>query len=142
MKPVLESGCYLLQMNLGESVAVRVGALGEMSFAAGRYLYVGRALRALPARIARHRRREKRLRWHIDYFLAVSVLEAIHVTTCTDEEAIAFALLGHSDMEVIDGFGASDSRCSGHLFRLAMETNVDEIIERLVPGCGFHRWDG
>ena len=61
------TGVYVIEIELPEPLTVSVGKLGALDFPAGAYLYVGSAQRALPSRVARHMRREKPLRWHIDY---------------------------------------------------------------------------
>jgi Uri superfamily endonuclease len=51
-----------------------VGKLGVLSVQAGYYVYVGSALGpdSLAARVGRQYRREKTLRWHVDYLRAVA----------------------------------------------------------------------
>ena len=44
-----------------------VGAFGSVTFARGWQAYVGSARRGRAARVARHRRADKPLRWHADY---------------------------------------------------------------------------
>lgn len=86
----------------------------------GYYAYVGRARRGLPARLARHLRREKegkRLFWHVDHLLEMASLEEIWVYPLEAGEcALASALeeMG-GDRSALGGFGSSDCRCSGHL---------------------------
>ena len=43
--------------------------MGEVSFKKGDYLYIGSAKSCLETRLQRHLRKEKRIFWHIDYFL-------------------------------------------------------------------------
>ena len=64
-------GTYALVLHLECTEEITVGKLGMFTFPAGYYLYVGSALGpgGLEARLARHRRRGKKLRWHIDYLL-------------------------------------------------------------------------
>ena len=94
---------------------MHVGALGTFVFPAGRYLYTGSAVRNLEARIARHRARAKRLRWHIDYLLAAPGARVVTVlrsaaAECERNRATRGAVL-------VPGFGASDCRagCGSHL---------------------------
>lgn len=70
---------YTLSLALPRRRRIRVGALGTFVFPAGRYLYTGSARRGAAARIARHARRDKRLRWHIDYFRRFALLEGIRL---------------------------------------------------------------
>lgn len=94
---------------------VCIGRLGEFDFPAGDYVYTGSARRNLEARIARHLRRDKRLRWHIDYLLAapgvtVGEVRRSDVAECVLNQATAGRV-------PVPGFGASDCRqgCGSHL---------------------------
>jgi hypothetical protein len=62
-------GIYVLIIKLKYSICIRVGALGDLTFPSGLYAYVGSAQTNIELRVARHRRNEKRLFWHIDYLL-------------------------------------------------------------------------
>ena len=113
-------GTYVLVFRLVEETDIRVGRLGEFSFPAGYYLYVGSAQGSggLVARVARHRRAEKRLHWHVDYLtrcadiIDVWYIESPRHLECVVAEAIA-AL---PDARVpVPGFGSSDCRCPAHL---------------------------
>lgn len=110
---------YQLLIEIERPVRVKVGRLGEFDFPAGRYLYTGSARRHLEARIARHLRREKTLRWHIDFLLAAPGVGIAGVRRFVEEEcAINRATPGEI---VVAGFGASDCRagCGSHLKRVA-----------------------
>ncbi len=50
--------------------ALAVGALGVVTLERGWYAYVGSARRGRAARVARHLRTDKPLRWHADYLFA------------------------------------------------------------------------
>ena len=65
----MDSGFYQLVVRLGRRRTIVVGRLGRFEFPAGYYVYTGSAKRGLESRIARHLRRRKRMRWHIDYLL-------------------------------------------------------------------------
>ena len=56
-----------------------VGRLGTFLFPVGRYIYTGSAKRSIEARIARHLRKKKTLRWHIDYLLASPKAKVVSV---------------------------------------------------------------
>jgi Uri superfamily endonuclease len=65
-------GAYFLVIFLtaGENrKKIPIGKLGTFYFPAGFYIYVGSALNGLDARITRHLSKNKKKRWHIDYFL-------------------------------------------------------------------------
>ena len=48
---------------------MEVGVLGPVAFPKGFYAYCGSAMVGLAARINRHLRRKKKVRWHVDYLL-------------------------------------------------------------------------
>jgi len=111
-------GVYHLLLHLGAPISVRIGRLGRFALPAGWYVYTGSALGGLEARIARHRRRRKRLRWHIDYLLTearvvdVMVVPTTEPTECArNREVLALP----EASVIVPRFGASDCRCSAHL---------------------------
>ncbi len=119
-------GTYALLLKLERSAEIAVGRLGALSFPAGYYVYVGSALGpgGLAARLARHGRSQKRLFWHIDYFLTIARL----VDTLQDasgqrlECSWVCTLMGMAGAQVAArGFGASDCRCSSHLIFVGSE---------------------
>jgi Uri superfamily endonuclease len=114
----LDSGVYALLLELRRSATVRAGSLGELRLPAGRYVYVGSARRGLAARLTRHCRREKRLRWHIDYLRpAAEVVGAVVWPWRQGRECrLARALLSEGLGQIAASrFGASDCRCPAHL---------------------------
>ena len=115
-----DSGSYLILLHIAADVKVKVGALGEIPFSPGYYLYVGTAKHSLTKRLDRHLRRKKTLHWHIDYLrnYADSCV-AIPVRASEPlEHELAAALQGIAD-GAIPAFGSSDCGCASHLFRFA-----------------------
>lgn len=94
---------------------LQIGRFGMFDFPAGEYVYTGSAKRNFEARIARHMRREKTLRWHIDYLLNAMVASVTGVLRSDRDECE----LNQATQGVIcvPGFGASDCRrgCGSHL---------------------------
>jgi len=106
---------YQLRIDVKRPIRLRVGRLGHFLFPAGRYVYTGSAKRNLEARIARHLRKEKALRWHIDWLLSASAVKVTAVTRSGEGEcALNQMVVGRV---VVQGFGASDCRngCGSHL---------------------------
>jgi Uri superfamily endonuclease len=106
---------YQLYVMLVEPARVAIGQFGIYDFPAGQYVYTGSAKRNIEARIARHLRQDKKLKWHIDYLLAsphASVNKVIRFVQaeCELNQSTAGIVL-------IAGFGASDCRagCGSHL---------------------------
>lgn len=106
---------YQLLIELRRPARVAVGCLGVFRFAAGRYVYTGSAKRNLEARIARHLRAEKTLKWHIDYLLAAPGARVVKVRRFRREECAVNQ--GTAGTVPVPGFGASDcrQRCGSHL---------------------------
>jgi len=110
-------GSYLLVMNLRKNVSISPGSLAQTSFRSGFYVYAGSAMRNLESRINRHKRRRKKLRWHIDYLapLASAIMAIPFRSARRLECALAREVAALSDNSY-QGFGCSDCRCDSHLF--------------------------
>ena len=115
-------GAYALLIEVSSKAKLVVGALGVMEFNPGIYVYVGSALGpgGIEARVARHLKGEKRLKWHIDYLLAaegVSVRKVIFSEAGRGDECRVVGVLKELGLKVVDRFGACDCKmgCGGHL---------------------------
>jgi len=111
-------GVYHLILRLPRASRIRVGRLGLQPFGAGYYVYTGSAMNGLEARVARHRRRRKRLRWHIDYLLQKAEMAAVVLIPTRRRlecarNCVVLSLPGASIP--VAGFGSSDCRCRSHL---------------------------
>lgn len=109
---------YQLVIGVTRPLIIEVGRLGSICFAPGRYVYTGSAKRNFEARIARHLRHDKTLRWHIDYLLTAPGVTVLEVRRSAIDEC---ALNQATEGEVVaKGFGASDCRCGcgSHLRRI------------------------
>jgi Uri superfamily endonuclease len=111
-------GLYQLVIRLQKGRILRVGNLGRLSFPPGYYVYTGSAKRGLEARIARHLRKRKKMRWHIDYLLRVGRI--VEVKRYDGGELSECEL--NARVEELPGsrvvaphFGSSDCRCATHL---------------------------
>ncbi len=121
-----DTGAYLFILRLFEDKLIRVGALGEVEFPKGYYTYVGSALKNLDKRTARHRKKGKKLFWHIDYLREeAEFVSMLPIRTKDDIECrLAKAMRRLCDWSM-KGLGASDCGCPSHLF--AAETNPMEM---------------
>lgn len=118
------SGVYQLWLRVPVELRLTVGRLGRFTFPSGRYVYTGRAARALPARVRRHVKAGRRKQWHIDYLLArpeVHVERVVLASTDPDDECTVNQAIGLRGRCAGPRFGASDCRagCKTHLWRLA-----------------------
>ncbi|MCW4010063.1 MAG: GIY-YIG nuclease family protein [Candidatus Bathyarchaeota archaeon] len=114
------TGIYALIVHFKEDIVVNVGALGELAFKRGFYVYVGSAQNGIPQRVKRHLKKGKRLFWHIDYLLdsdAAQIVEVLYLQGKKSVECAVAEKVGcHGDP--VRGFGCSDCRCTSHLFRV------------------------
>ncbi|MDD4281999.1 MAG: GIY-YIG nuclease family protein [Candidatus Methanofastidiosa archaeon] len=109
-----------------------MGSLGTLLFREGCYAYVGSALGGLRNRVGRHLRRDKRFHWHIDHLLAAAPITyvAVREGTTREECTVAACLAQHGT--VVRGFGSSDCRCPGHLFRIR-----EDVALEMLSSSGF-----
>jgi sugar fermentation stimulation protein A len=114
---IMDSGVYVAVFRLLRRRRIQVGRLGQFLFEPGFYFYVGSAQRNLSLRLARHARRRKPLRWHMDYLSSLAtMIGAVIVPGPRQRECeLAEELAGQFELAV-PRFGASDCRCPGHLF--------------------------
>jgi len=116
-----DSGLYALLIELSAPASLVVGRLGRFSFQPGRYVYVGSAKANLRSRLARHWRRRKHLRWHVDYLLRRGLaVEAVTFPWRAGGECalVRSALASGLAHAPVPGFGSSDCRCRAHLLRV------------------------
>lgn len=117
----LNRGSYSLILYLQIPKRISVGRLGEIDFPEGYYIYTGRASRALAARLDRHLRKQKPLRWHIDYLTCDPDVRVEKIWIYAGPEAectINQHWQRDAGMSVFaSGFGASDCQegCGSHL---------------------------
>jgi len=110
-------GAYVLVITLARPLEVAIGGGTPQRLAPGRYLYCGsaRGPGGLKARIARHMRCGKPVRWHVDRLTEHGSVRGAWIFPAGDECALA-ARLAHLPAPVA-GFGSSDCRrCASHLF--------------------------
>jgi len=115
---------------------------GKHKFSPGFYLYVGRAMRNLGARIRRHQMDKKAIHWHIDRLLrkADGMMAFMYENYDAKNECrIAGEFMKKYDC--VDGFGSSDCKCRSHLFYVSgiTEKQLDKVIKRVMDKI-CHKW--
>ncbi len=111
------------------AMEVEVGRLGNQFFPAGFYIYTGSAKKNMTARIQRHQKKDKKLRWHIDYLTVSAETHIVAVRYLTrDECSVNQKTPGKI---IVVGFGASDCThgCQSHLKYVGM--NLSASLKRL-----------
>lgn len=122
-------GAYVLLVELTAPLDF-VFAGKPAHLAPGAYFYCGsaRGPGGLAARVDRHLRREKSIRWHIDHLTTAGRVKGVWVDETGDECALARGL-SHLPTP-LPGFGASDCRtCRSHLFQSG-ESCASLLFER------------
>lgn len=109
---------YLLFLELDEDEVIEIGALGELKFEAGKYVYVGSAMNSVEKRLQRHFSQDKKLHWHIDYLLQKAHPYDYFILPETSKYEQQMASIVSSLAEPVPDFGASDSSENTHLFRI------------------------
>jgi Uri superfamily endonuclease len=115
-----DSGSYQIYISLSKRTKICIGALGEYYFQKGLYIYTGSAMKNLQARVNRHLRKEKKIRWHIDYLLASRFAAIIKIDVFPSETrqecSRNMELIYNGASIPINHFGSSDCKtCHAHL---------------------------
>lgn len=130
-------GTYVLILRNPARNAIQVGRLGKQEFKRGWYLYAGSAFGpgGLSARVGRHLRRDKSCRWHIDYLTIRLSIHRVWLSTVPEKQECAWAgLLARMGGRIaVQGFGASDCACDGHLIRFDSRPSLSRF-RALCPG--------
>jgi Uri superfamily endonuclease len=115
-------GVYLVFFSVEESKTIEIGALGEIKFDPGVYVYTGSGRNSVEKRIERHFSSDVNSFWHIDYFSAQS--KPIDYFILPDESNYECFMAEKLNKwaEPVEDFGSSDCDCKAHLFRLSPES--------------------
>ena len=143
-------GAYVLVIDTENVIALKIrGCAHRLS--PGRYLYCGsaRGPGGIRARVGRHLKKEKSLRWHVDQLTVKGEISKVIVAPDATECALFEKLSDMRGSEVpIPGFGSSDCRrCPAHLLRVpykamimgrlpletALGTSLTAMCYRFVP---------
>ena len=137
-KSEMKESIYILCVEVKDGHKIAVGGLGVLYFDSGTYLYIGSGGRNIVARVERHIRDEKKIKWHIDYLLSDSHVDIsrVYVKRGSRDDECKTARSLATGFKGIPGFGSSDCKCPSHLF--FVEGDFSAVIGQL----GFHLyWD-
>ena len=120
-------GAYVLLIALDAPLRLAISTLPAVTLEPGRYAYCGsaRGPGGIAARVGRHVRRGKAVRWHVDRLTEAGRVVALHLRPEGDECALFQGLRALPGTRVpVPGFGSSDCRrCPTHL--LALPATLD-----------------
>ncbi len=127
-KETHDSGTYLLLIHNNENQKIEIGNLGKINFPKGHYCYIGSGMMNLSKRVERHKRKTKKLHWHIDYILQkMKIHKTIEIRSTDRLECDVAERLKQISNKEVKNFGSSDCSCSSHL--LYFEKNPLQIKE-------------
>ncbi len=135
-------GTYALILENTKLRQIQVGKLGRFSFSPGWYVYTGSAFGpgGLASRVGRHFKQEKKCRWHIDYLSTRLTVDRVWYTTnpvkLECQWAKHFSSLGGTLPAM--GFGASDCRCTSHLFFFSACPSLPGLKKLSAPFSLIH----
>jgi len=119
-------GIYILLIKINRKVKEKIGSLGIIEFDKGIYAYVGSAQNNLEKRVARHKSKNKKIKWHIDYLLNnkfVKIFKVFYKKAEKEEECKIAEKLSKTEL-LIPKFGCSDCNCKSHLFEIKNMENI------------------
>jgi sugar fermentation stimulation protein A len=132
-REVKDRGSYLLLVKLAKGTAIKAGRLPKSVFPAGYYLYVGSAMSGLSSRLARHRRKNKKIHWHIDYLTGeASHVLPIPIRSSERQECEIAGALSSIMQSGPREFGSSDCECTTHLFFSSTNPLESEEFHQLL----------
>ncbi len=122
--------------------SLRIGALGTFEIPKGTLAYVGSAYGpgGLLARVSRHLRKGKRLRWHIDYLTESGIVEIEEILAIPSAwERDLVRVLMEFGNPIIPGFGCSDHKDDkSHLFSLKDPNSLRAFLRERYPLHELH----
>ncbi len=127
----------MLLVHVPYELVLSIGELGNHSFKAGYYAYVGSALGGLEKRVGRHMRKEKKIHWHIDYLLSRARATEVIVAQSEERKECAVTAELAKNLPTIQGFGSSDCKCESHLF---YNPDFHELLRHVLlsfKACGL-----
>jgi len=126
---------YVVAAWLPRRETIVVGALGAVTFSRGWYAYVGSARRGRDARVARHMRAAKPLRWQADHLFARHPATAAWLLDTPLSECRLARSLTTADGGAPGpgGFGAGDCGCPGHLVRFGRRRSLVAAVRAVAP---------
>ena len=100
---------------LKKTTKLQVGKLGIFTFPKGEYIYTGSAKRGIDKRIERHKNKNKKLHWHIDYLLdckecSIKRIIKSKLNECSLNQSVTGNI-------IVNRFGSGDcsNGCRSHL---------------------------
>jgi sugar fermentation stimulation protein A len=135
------NGAYIVVLYLNSNKRIKVGRLGKIYFKKGFYCYVGSAIgkTKIEKRCKRHLKKNKKLRWHIDYLrkessiVKIIAFESKKKIECKIAKKILKIANGY-----IEKFGSSDCKCVSHLFYFRNKKSLSKLSTVFPEGIQIY----
>lgn len=126
-------GTYLLLLECLNDCEIEVGKLGKIIFKKGYYIYIGSAMNNLEKRILRHLKKDKKIKWHIDYLTTNDsfIIRKIFIKKSNKKEEEKISKIFEKYFNFIKNFGNSDCKDNSHLFLINNFKVLYNIIKKL-----------
>ncbi|MEM1895819.1 MAG: GIY-YIG nuclease family protein [Nanopusillaceae archaeon] len=126
-------GTYLLLLECLNDCEIEVGKLGKIRFKKGYYIYIGSAMNNLEKRILRHLKKDKKIKWHIDYLTTNDsfIIRKIFIKESNKKEEEKISKIFEKYFNFIKNFGNSDCKDNSHLFLINNFKVLYNIIKKL-----------
>lgn len=136
-------GTYVLLLRVAAAQTIDVGRLGALNLQRGTYTYVGSAFGpgGVHARVHRHWKGTSAPHWHIDYLRRVGRLYRVWYTYDPERRECTWAQALHGlpgAVIPLEGFGASDCRCTTHLLAWTRPPSLAAFRDRLLLTTKAH----
>lgn len=137
-------GAYLLVIVLDAPLPLDIASLRPQTLAPGRYAYCGSAYgpAGIRARVARHLRRAKIRRWHIDHMTGAGPIVEVHAVPGGRECDLFDRVLASPGATVpMPGFGSSDCRrCPAHLAQVGAAFEAALLVNPPPSSQAWQPW--
>ncbi len=135
----MEKGVYCLVLFL-EASTIRVGALGNLMFPRGWYVYAGSAqgpggLKRVQRHISLARFKKQTRHWHIDYLLGDLEATLLSVQCARTTRSVECDLAKAVGGIPVAAFGCSDCHCNSHLSYF--DRDPVDMITRVMVTIGL-----
>lgn len=121
----MDKGTYVIILKIEKTLEIEKPR--KIILTPGHYVYVGSAMRGLLSRLRRHLSKGKNPHWHIDQLTEKGEVVAFFAIVGEKLEEKLSKFLGEK-LEVIKGFGSSDLKTKGNLFRV---NDIKELLSDL-----------
>jgi len=133
-------GAYALLMDTHRSISITLAGRKSAEFPEGRYLYAGSANGpgGIRARVGRHLKGAKSIRWHVDRLTNAFGVAAVIALPGGRECAVLEEIRTWEAVTVpAPGFGATDCRtCAAHLVKIPEALEVTDHLDRIIAASG------